>query len=84
MEDAGFIISFKPYQHKQKGVYYRVIDEYTLFYLKWIEPIKKSLAKRSLTSGYWEKLKFRQAGIVGQGLRLNQFVMNIYRKFKKH
>lgn len=55
LEDAGFIVSFIPYTHKQKGVYYKVIDEYTLFYLKWIEPIKDTVLKSGALQGYWEK-----------------------------
>ncbi len=55
MEEAGFITSFIPYFHKKRGIYYKVIDEYTLFYLKWIEPIKNTLLKKSLPLGYWEK-----------------------------
>lgn len=53
LEDAGFIASFVPYQHKEKGIYYRVIDEYSLFYLKWIEPVINSVKLRSKKSGYW-------------------------------
>ena len=56
LEEAGFIISFTPYAHKKRGIYYRIIDEYTLFYLKWIEPIRKTLQKGSLEIGYWEKI----------------------------
>jgi predicted AAA+ superfamily ATPase len=41
LEAAGFIQSFVPYGKKNKDHYYRVIDEYALFYLKWIEPIVK-------------------------------------------
>lgn len=55
LKDAGFIISFKPYGHEKKGIYYKVIDEYTLFYFHWIEPIKSSLLERGLVKGYWEK-----------------------------
>lgn len=54
MEEAGFIISFIPHMHKKRGTYYRLIDEYTLFYLDWIEPIRNTLQKRSLERGYWE------------------------------
>jgi len=54
LEEAGFIISFIPHMHKKRGIYYRLIDEYTLFYLDWIEPIKNTLQKRSLEMGYWE------------------------------
>lgn len=32
-----------------------MIDEYTLFYLKWIEPVRNMLQKTSLEAGYWEK-----------------------------
>ena len=32
LENAGFIISFKPWWHSKKGIYYKVIDEYSLFY----------------------------------------------------
>lgn len=55
LEDAGFIIKLTPFQNKKKGVYYKVIDEYTLFYLKWIEPIKSTLIKNTLPLAYWEK-----------------------------
>lgn len=54
LEETGFIISFTPQFHKKRGIYYRVIDEYTLFYLDWIEPIRNTLQKNSLEKGYWE------------------------------
>jgi len=53
LEDAGFIESFIPYQHKEKGIYYRILDEYTLFYLKWIDPIWNAIKKRDKEKGYW-------------------------------
>lgn len=55
LQDTGFIASFKPQLHKRKGIHYKVIDEYSLFYFHWIEPIKQVLAQKSLTKGYWEK-----------------------------
>ena len=54
LEEAGFIMSFKPHFHKKRGIYYRLIDEYTLFYLDWIEPLRNTLQKKSLEMGYWE------------------------------
>lgn len=54
LEEAGFIISFTPHMHKKRGIYYRLIDEYTLFYLDWIEPVRNTLQKHSLEAGYWE------------------------------
>jgi len=57
LEDAGFLISFKPYGHQKKGIYYRVIDEYSLFYFGWIEPIKMTLLAKGLQKGYWQKVQ---------------------------
>lgn len=55
LENAGFIISFIPYQRRKKGIYYKVIDEYTLFYFDWLEPIKETLLVRGLQKGYWQQ-----------------------------
>ena len=56
LEDAGFITTYLPIGHRKRGVHYRVVDEYTLFYLTWIEPmISKSLGK-SVSNNYWEAL----------------------------
>lgn len=57
LEDAGFIMGFKPLYHIKKGVYYRLIDEYTLFYLRWIEPIRETLQIESLDEGNWQTMQ---------------------------
>ncbi len=51
LEEAGFISTFLPLGHARRGIHYRVIDEYTLFYLNWIEPYRKK--SRSTSSSYW-------------------------------
>jgi uncharacterized protein len=38
LEAAGFIRSYTPLENVKKDRIYRVIDEYSLFYLRWIEP----------------------------------------------
>ncbi len=53
LEDAGFILGFTPHFHKKKGIHYKVVDGYTLFYFYWIEPIKQTLLTRGLTRGFW-------------------------------
>lgn len=53
LEQAGFIISFVPHGHKDKGIYYKVIDEFCLFYLRWVEPNQKNIAKQEHADGYW-------------------------------
>lgn len=61
LEDAGIIANFKPYKHNRKGIYYKVIDEYTNFYFYWIEPIKETLLHKGLRTGYWDKLQISPA-----------------------
>lgn len=57
LRDTNFIAGFKSKFHRKKGIYYKVIDPYVLFYLQWIEPIKDSLQERGLSKGYWEKIQ---------------------------
>ncbi len=53
LEEAGFITSLVPYGHKDKGVYYLIDDEYSLFYLHWIEPNMKTITKKATNEGFW-------------------------------
>ncbi len=53
LEEAGFITSLVPYGRKEKGVYYLIDDEYSLFYLHWIEPKLKIIARKSINTGFW-------------------------------
>lgn len=68
LEDAGFIMRFKPYGHSKRGLYYRVIDEYTLFYFRWIEPLKDALKAKSLKRGYWLEMANTPAWYTWSGL----------------
>lgn len=52
LESAGFVQSFIPYGKKNKDRYYRVVDEYSLFYLKWIEPVVQ-LGHKIDAANYW-------------------------------
>src|SRR3990167_1549245 len=53
LEETGFIMSFMPYHHKRQGIYYRLVDEYSLFYLRWIEPIKTQVQRKDLGQDNW-------------------------------
>lgn len=56
LEAAGFIHGLIPYGNKKKGVFYRILDEYTYFYLRWIEPFSESSYLLEGDSVYWEKV----------------------------
>lgn len=53
LEAAGFIYAFVPWG-QVRGIYYKVIDEYTLFYLHWIEPETKNKPEKVITPKYWD------------------------------
>lgn len=53
LEDAGFIISFIPYQYKERGEFFKILDEYTMFYFYWIKPNIHSIRNFSKPTGAW-------------------------------
>jgi AAA+ ATPase superfamily predicted ATPase len=53
LESTGFIKEFLPVGHSKKGLYYRVIDEYSLFYLQWIEPEKHNIELDIEDNQFW-------------------------------
>ena len=55
LEEAGFISAYVPFAKKSKDTIYRLSDEYSLFYLKWVEN------KRSSGAGSFLK-KFNTPG----------------------
>lgn len=57
LEETGFIMGFMPHSHKRQGIYYRLVDEYIYFYLKWVAPIKKALQRKSLEKGSWQAMQ---------------------------
>lgn len=53
LEVSGFIQGYVPYGKKGRDHYYRVIDEFSLFHLYWIEPL---LNKRGFEQErYWQR-----------------------------
>ncbi len=45
LEAAGFIARFVPYGKKNRESYYRVVDEYSQFYLIWLDAVKRRALK---------------------------------------
>lgn len=52
LEEAGFISTFLPLGHARRGIHYRLIDEYTLFYFYWIEPFRNK-TRVTAESSHW-------------------------------
>lgn len=55
LEEAGFVTKFTPWK-KERGIFYKIIDEYSLFYLNWIVPKTANHATKSIDDAYWETL----------------------------
>jgi DNA-binding transcriptional regulator GbsR (MarR family) len=55
LEEAGFIIRYTT-SGRTYGHYYKVIDEYTLFYLQWIAPDAIERIDREIDAQYWEDI----------------------------
>lgn len=53
LEMAGFIKGFLPVYHSKKGLYYRISDEYSYFYLQWIEPEKNNIELEIENNNFW-------------------------------
>ena len=53
LEEAGFTISFIPYQHKERGEFFKIVDEYTMFYFNWIEPNRRATRNFDEPMGIW-------------------------------
>jgi len=52
LESAGFINAYRPFGKTVRDTFYRVVDEYVLFYLHWIEgPLNSG---HPFAAGYWE------------------------------
>lgn len=68
LEEAGFVTSIVPYGHESKGIYYVIDDEYSLFYIHWIEPNMKMIAKKATNKGFWLSLATRPSWKSWQGI----------------
>ncbi len=61
LEISRFIESFTPYGFKKKDSYFIVIDEFSLFYLTWVEPKLSTIRKISKAGNYWTELSQTQS-----------------------
>ncbi|MDF1653989.1 MAG: ATP-binding protein [Coxiellaceae bacterium] len=60
LEYAGFIEKFIPWKQKN-GVSYKLIDEYSLFYLHWIAPSNNSNTIKEMSTDFWQATSLSSA-----------------------
>lgn len=61
LEESGFVISLNSFGKKKKDMRFKLVDEYSLFYLKWILQAR-SVDLSGVDSNYWLKMKNSPAG----------------------
>ena len=53
--ESGFVTEYIPFGKSKKDYYLKIIDEYSLFYLRWIEPIKNKITMGT-DPNYWQNM----------------------------
>ncbi|OFZ79408.1 MAG: hypothetical protein A2583_02880 [Bdellovibrionales bacterium RIFOXYD1_FULL_53_11] len=57
LESSDFITGTPFYKKEKKSKFYRLVDEFSLFYLKWME----SAGTRDILTGHWQKMMDKPA-----------------------
>ncbi len=77
LEEAGFISSFVPLGKAAKDVTYRLIDEFSIFHLSWIEKAPRGVFA-SRNTDYWKRIQAGQSyrswcGFTFEGICLKHY-----------
>ena len=82
LEEAGFILAFTPWK-KERGIYYKIVDEYTLFYLTWIAPRALNRISKNIDDRYWEILSTKPAWKAWSGYAFESICFKHISQIKK-
>ena len=79
LKESGFITSYPAFKKKNRDCFYRLTDEYSLFYLKWIEPASPT---DFLDSNYWLKMNQRHSWVSWAGYAFENICLAHIQKIK--
>lgn len=79
LKESGFISSYPAFKKKTKDCFYRLTDEYSLFYLKWIEPASLT---GLIDTNYWLKMSQRQSWLSWAGYAFENICLKHIQKIK--
>lgn len=82
LEESGFIMSFPEYGKNSKEKHWRLIDEYSLFYLTWIEGIRNSILRKG-DEDYWLKNQSSQKWLSWAGYAFENICLKHVSNIKK-
>ncbi|MGL5264268.1 MAG: AAA family ATPase [Candidatus Rhabdochlamydia sp.] len=80
--DAGFLIHVPSFNKKKSGGIYRLIDEYSLFYLTWIAEISK-IGLENVDSEFWIKKQGTSKWTTWSGCAFESLCLKHIQKIKK-
>lgn len=75
--ESDFIIKYVPYLENKRKVYYKLIDPFCLFYLRFVDN------KNSLDLDFWKESIDNQSVVVWRGLAFENLCFNHIYKIKK-
>ncbi len=78
--ESGFIATYPTFKKKKRGTFYRLTDQYSLFYLKWIEPASFA---GSIDSNYWLNMSQRQSWLSWAGYAFENICLMHINKIKE-
>jgi len=81
LEAAGFIRGYVPFGNQKKEKFYRVMDEYSLFYLRWIAPHMAS--GFSFPKQYWHNIANTPAWNSWAGYSFEGICIKHFRQIQK-
>jgi len=82
LEESGFIIPIGHFGKKKKNAVYKLVDEYSLFYLKWIAQAK-SMDLTRVDDQYWLKMASSPSGRAWSGYAFESLCMKHVNKIKE-
>lgn len=82
LEESGFIMTLLPFGKKARDAIYFLNDEYSLFYLSWIEPVKESIL-RGVENNHWLKVHADQSWKSWAGFAFESICLKHVNKIKE-
>ncbi len=82
LEESGFIMSFPQHGKNTKDKHWRLIDEYSLFYLTWVEKMRSSILHNN-DPDYWMKMQSSQKWLTWAGYAFENICLKHVMKIKK-
>jgi hypothetical protein len=82
LEESGFIVGFQSYGKQQREIKFRLVDEYSLFYLTWIDSAKQSILQ-GVDKDYWGKVQMSPAWHTWAGYAFENICLKHVSKIKE-